>query len=55
MEGLMLLQSKVGRERRPLTWVAGPQEVESPPMPSLRNLKRPERQKETVLRSPDEV
>ena len=55
MEGLLLLQSMVGKERRPLTWAAGPQEVERPPMPSLRDLKRPERQKETVLRLPDEV
>jgi NADH-quinone oxidoreductase subunit B len=55
MEGLLLLQSMVGKERRPLTWVTGPQQVERPPMPSLRDLKRPERQKETVLRSPDEV
>jgi NADH-quinone oxidoreductase subunit B len=54
MEGLLLLQSMVGKERRPLTWAAGPQEVERPPMPSLRELKRPERQRETELRSPDE-
>ena len=55
MEGLLLLQSMVGKERRPLTWVAGPQQVERPPMPALRDLKRPERQKQTVLRPPDEV
>jgi NADH-quinone oxidoreductase subunit B len=55
MEGLLLLQNMVGKERRPLTWVAGSQQVERPPMPSLRDLKRPERQKQTVLRPPDEV
>lgn len=55
MEGLLLLQNMIGKERRPLTWVAGSQQVERPPMPSLRDLKRPERQKQTVLRPPDEV
>ncbi|HKW75521.1 MAG TPA: NADH-quinone oxidoreductase subunit B family protein [Terriglobales bacterium] len=55
MEGLLLLQNMVGKERRPLTWVAGAQQVERPPMPSLRDLKRPGREKQTVLRPPDEV
>src|ERR1700739_4188554 len=55
MEGLLLLQHAVGKERRPLSWVAGPQDVGWPPAPSLRDLKRPERQQATVLRSPDEV
>lgn len=55
MEGLLLLQNMIGKERRPLTWVAGSQQVERPPMPSLRDLKRPERQKQTALRPPDEV
>jgi NADH-quinone oxidoreductase subunit B len=55
MEGLLLLQKAVGSERRPLSWVAGPQGVERPPMPSLRDLKRPERQQVRFLRSPDEI
>jgi NADH-quinone oxidoreductase subunit B len=55
MEGLLLLQQAVGREKRPLSWVVGPQGVVRPPMPSMRDLKRPERQKMTTLRSPDEV
>jgi NADH-quinone oxidoreductase subunit B len=55
MEGLTLLRQAVGNERRPLSWVAGPQSVERGPRPSLRDLKRPERQKVTILRSPDEV
>jgi NADH-quinone oxidoreductase subunit B len=54
-EGLVLLQRAVGSERRPLSWVVGPQGVERPAMPVLRDLKRPERQKVTVLRPPDEV
>jgi NADH-quinone oxidoreductase subunit B len=55
MEGLLLLQHAVGKERRPLSWVVGPQEVERAPMPSLRDLKRPLRQQATALRPPDEV
>jgi len=54
-EGLLLLQQKVGRERRPLTWAAGPQTVEQPPMQAMRDLKRPERQQVTALRTPDHV
>jgi NADH-quinone oxidoreductase subunit B len=55
MEGLMLLQQAVAKERRPLSWVVGPQGVERAPTPSLRDLKRPERQHLDVLRAPDEV
>jgi NADH-quinone oxidoreductase subunit B len=55
MEGLTLLQKAVGTEKRPLSWVVGPQGVERPPLPSLRDLKRVERQKATLLRPPDEV
>lgn len=55
MEGLLLLQHAVGRERRPLSWVIGPQTVERAPMPSLRDLKRPQREQTTTLRPPDEV
>jgi NADH-quinone oxidoreductase subunit B len=55
MEGLLLLQQAVGKERRPLSWVVGPQGVVRPTEPSMRDLKRPERQQATVLRTPDEV
>ena len=40
IEGLMLLQKAVGTERRPLSWVVGPQGVERLPAPSLRDLKQ---------------
>jgi NADH-quinone oxidoreductase subunit B len=55
MEGLMLLQQKVGHERRPLTWVAGSQTIERPPLPSNRDLKRAERTSVTELRTPDTI
>jgi NADH-quinone oxidoreductase subunit B len=55
MEGLLLLQKAVGSEKRPLSWVSGPQGVVRPAMPSERDLKRPERRRMTVLRSPNEI
>jgi NADH-quinone oxidoreductase subunit B len=55
MEGLTLLREAVGQEKRPLSWVIGPQGVQRPPRPAMRDLKRAERKKATVLRSPDEV
>ncbi len=54
-EGLLMLSKKVGKERRPLTWVAGPQNIVRPEMPSMRDLKREERSKATILRPVDEV
>jgi NADH-quinone oxidoreductase subunit B len=54
MEGLTLLQAAVGSEKRPLSWVVGPQGVERPPRPCMRELKRAERRK-VLCRTPDEV
>ncbi len=55
MEGLLLLSKKIGQERRPLTWIAGRQDKSVPEPPCMRDLKRAERIKASVLRSPDEV
>jgi NADH-quinone oxidoreductase subunit B len=55
MEGLILLQDQVSRERRPLSWVAGPQTVTRPPEPSQRDRKRAERAQADRLRPMDEV
>jgi NADH-quinone oxidoreductase subunit B len=54
-EGLMLLQQAVGKEKRPLSWVIGPQGVEKPGRASMRDLRRAERISATLLRPPDEV
>src|SRR5579875_1602069 len=54
-QGLVLLQRAVGSEKRPLSWVIGPQGVERAPLPAERDLKRAERQKATFLRPPDSV
>jgi NADH-quinone oxidoreductase subunit B len=55
MEGLLLLRELVGTEKRPLSWVIGPQGVERTPLPARRDLKREERMKATVLRPMNEV
>jgi NADH-quinone oxidoreductase subunit B len=55
MEGLLLLREAVGKERRPLSWLVGPQGVKRPSVPALRDAKRADRQRATVLRSPSEV
>jgi NADH-quinone oxidoreductase subunit B len=55
MEGLLLLQKAVGTEKRPLSWVVGPQGIQRPAQPSQRLAKREERQRATDLRSPDDV
>ena len=55
LEGILLLQQKVGKQRRPLSWAAGPQTVETPPLASFRDLKRPQRRRERELAPPDRV
>lgn len=55
MEGLLLLQQAVASDRRPLSWVVGPQGVQRGPRPSQRDLKQTERAAMTRTRSPDEV
>ncbi len=55
MEGLLLMQSLVGSEKRPLSWVVGPQGVVRPEMPSMRDIKRPARNSVTVLTPPDKI
>ncbi len=55
LEGLLLLRDAVGAEKRPLSWVVGPQGIDRPQMPSMRDLKAPERQKVTSLKPPSEI
>jgi NADH-quinone oxidoreductase subunit B len=53
MEGLLLLQKSIGSEKRPLSWVIGPQSIQKVEKPSQKDLKRRQRQKVTEYRSPD--
>jgi len=55
MQGLMMLQDAVGKERRPLSWVAGDQQVVKPQMASQRDQLKEERNRQTILRSPDKI
>jgi len=55
MHGLTLLRDAVGREKRPLSWIAGPGEVTRPVMPSTRDIRRERRRKMTVLPSTDRI
>lgn len=55
LEGLLLLQDRVGKEKRPLSWVVGPQGVIRPEKPSMRDLKRDHRKKMISLPSPDGI
>ena len=55
LEALTMLQDTIGKERRPLSWMVGPQEVIKPERPCMRDLKREERRKKGNLRSIDTV
>ena len=55
LEGILLLRESVGKEKRPLSWVIGPQGLEKPTMPARREQKREYRQTLTVLQTPDHV
>jgi NADH-quinone oxidoreductase subunit B len=55
LEGVMLLREAVGTERRPLTWVVGPQTTGHAVMPDMREGKRAARSALTVLQPPDRV
>ena len=55
LQGLMMLQDAVGKEKRPLSWVVGDQQVIKPEKTSQRDLHNEERMKATFLREPKEV
>jgi NADH-quinone oxidoreductase subunit B len=55
LEGLLLLQDSIGKERRPLSWVVGPQGASHMPERNLRDEKRAVRVSATTLRTPDDV
>jgi len=55
MEGLLLLRDAVGREKRPLSWVAGGEGALRPVPPSLRDAKAAERRKRGTFPSPEGI
>ncbi|MCD6374129.1 MAG: NADH-quinone oxidoreductase subunit B [Caldisericaceae bacterium] len=55
LDGLIKLQELVGNEKRPLSWVIGPQGVIKPEKRILRDERWPEKKKTTFLKPPDEI
>jgi len=55
LEGIVMLRDKLGQEKRPLSWVIGPQGIIKPEMPSMKEEKRAERSKMTEIRPPDHI
>lgn len=55
LQGLIMLQQSIGKERRPLSWVAGPQGVYKMDKTSQRDLHQAERRAATTFRSPDSI
>lgn len=55
LEGLLLLRDSIGKEKRPLSWVIGPQGVQKPEKISMRDLKNEERMKMTKIRPMNEM
>ena len=55
MEGLLLLRDAIGKEKRPLSWVVGPQGASKADKTSMKEIKREQRMKMTEIKSPDEI
>lgn len=55
LEGLLLLRESIGKEKRPLSWVMGPQGVSRPEKISIRDVKNGERMKMGRIRTMDEI
>ena len=55
MHGLLMLRDLVGQEKRPLSWVVGPQDVVRPELPAQRDLRRAERTREKLYKPPSEI
>lgn len=55
LEGLLLLRESIGNEKRPLSWVIGPQGISQREKVSIRDLKAAERMKMGNIRPMNEV
>ena len=55
MEGLTLLRDAVGKQKRPLSWVVGPQGISKFERPSNKEKKREQRMRVTKLTPPSEI
>jgi len=50
-----MLQKVIPGEKRPLSWVAGPQGVRRPEMTPMRDVRRAARRQATLLDPPDGI
>ncbi len=55
LDGLIQLQKLVGTEKRPLSWVVGPQGIIRPEKENIKPRRWEEKKKITYLRPPDEI
>jgi len=55
LEGLLLLRDSIGKEKRPLSWVLGPQGIVRPDKIAKRDAKNEERMKMGRIRTMDEI
>ncbi len=55
LQALILLQKSIQSERRPLSWMVGPQGVTKTPALSMRDARHADRMAATDLRTPDDV
>lgn len=55
MEGVLLLRDAVGKEKRPLSWVIGPQGIIKPEKISMKDEKHDERTSMTTLPPPNHI
>lgn len=55
MEGLLMLRDAVGKEKRPLSWIMGPQGVVKGPRISMKEQKREKRKNRDDFKTTDEI
>lgn len=55
LNGIVKLRDRVGKEKRPLNWVIGPQGIHRPEKPSIKDSLRDERMRMTEIKSPDKI
>lgn len=55
MEGLLLLRESIGKERRPITWLAGSLDIKKPVPVALRDIKRSTRKDIHTYQEPDRM
>ncbi|MGD0340286.1 MAG: NADH-quinone oxidoreductase subunit NuoB [Bacteroidales bacterium] len=55
LDGLLLLRESIGKEKRPLSWVMGPQGIHKAEKVSMRDIRQNERSKMGIIRPMSEI